>query len=181
MLNHCVRTFLFADALGKRDALKPDPELLYLGCILHDLGLTEYGEGESRFEVDGADAARQFILTHGLPESKAEIVWDAIALHSTLSIAIRKRPEIALLSLGAGMDVVGLGLEDMDSAMVEKVLATFPRLGLKAAFTELLVAHIRRKPQVAPLTWLADVARSHAPDLQLFCFADFMQNSPYSE
>ena len=77
LCNHCIRTFLFGDLLGIRDGLKCDRELLYLGAIMHDLGLTERFDAEQRFEVNGADAARAFVLEHGLSDEKAEIVWDA--------------------------------------------------------------------------------------------------------
>jgi UTP:GlnB (protein PII) uridylyltransferase len=83
--------------LGIRDGLKCDRELLYLGAIMHDLGLTERFDAEQRFEVNGADAARAFVLEHGLSDEKAEIVWDAIALHTSIGIAVRKQPEIALV------------------------------------------------------------------------------------
>ena len=79
LYHHCVRSYLFGDILGKRDGIKYDRELLYLGAVLHDLGLTKRFDGEQRFEVNGADAARAFILEHGLSDEKAEIVWDAIA------------------------------------------------------------------------------------------------------
>ena len=80
LYHHCVRSYLFGEILGKREGIKFDRELLYLGAVLHDLGLTErFDRGEQRFEVDGADAARAFVLEHGLSNEKAEIVWDAIA------------------------------------------------------------------------------------------------------
>lgn len=77
---------------------------------MHDLGLTERFDAEQRFEVNGADAARAFVLEQGLSDEKAEIVWDAIALHTSIGIAIRKQPEIALVHLGATADLLGSGL-----------------------------------------------------------------------
>ncbi len=106
LCNHCLRTFLFGDLLGQRDGLKCDRELLYLGAVMHDLGLTDRFDGEQRFEVDGADAARAFVLEHRLPDEKAEIVWEAITLHTSLGIASRKQPEIALVCLVVGQDLI---------------------------------------------------------------------------
>jgi len=80
LYHHCMRTFLFANLIGQRQEMKIDRELLYLGAIMHDLGLTERFDGDQRYEVDGADAAREFLLQHGLPKDRAEVVWDAIAL-----------------------------------------------------------------------------------------------------
>ena len=79
LYHHCIRTFLFANLIGQRQEMKYDRELLYLGATMHDLGLTERFDGNQRFEVDGADAARAFLLQHGLPEDRAEVVWDALA------------------------------------------------------------------------------------------------------
>ena len=95
LCNHCIWTFLFGDLLGIRDGLKCDRELLYLGAIMHDLGLTERFDAEQRFEVNGADAARAFVLEHGLSGEKAEIVWDAndfVALALSRSIPRLESP-----------------------------------------------------------------------------------------
>ena len=151
LCNHCLRTFFFGALLGQRDRLKYDHELLYLGAVLHDLGLTEPFDGEQRFEVDGADAARAFVVEHGLPEEKAEIVWDAIALHTSIGIAARKRPEIALVHLGAGADVAGMRLADIAPETVEQVIDAYPRLDFNHAMMELLVSQVKRKPQTALL------------------------------
>lgn len=159
LCNHCIRTFLFGDLLGQRDGLKCDRELLYLGAVLHDLGLTEKFDGEQRFEVESADAARAFVLEQGLPEEQAEVVWDAIALHTSLGIACRKQPEIALVHLGASADVLGLRLSDLSPETVEQILDAYPRLGFNQAMTELLVSQVKRKPHTAAFTWLAEVGR----------------------
>lgn len=160
LCHHCIRTFLFGDLLGQRDGLKCDRELLYLGAVMHDLGLTEQFDGHQRFEVDSADAARAFVLKHGLSDEKAEIVWDAIALHTSLGIASRKQPEIALVHLGASADVLGMRIADISADTVEQVLDTYPRLDFNLAMTELLVSQVKRKPHTAAFSWLAEVGRS---------------------
>lgn len=181
LCNHCLRTFFFGDLLGRRDGLKYDRELLYLGAVLHDLGLTERFDGEQRFEVDGADAARTFVIEHGLSEEKAEIVWDAIALHTSMGIASCKQPEIALVHFGAGADVAGLRLADIPPKTVEQVIDAYPRLGFNNAMTELLVSQVKRKPQTAMLNWLAEVGRCRIHGFTSPNWDDMLNNSPFAE
>jgi len=118
---HCLRTFVFADLIGQQQETTYDRELLYLSAVMHDLGLSERFDGEQRYEVDGADAAKQFLLKHGVSEQKAELVWDAIALHTSIGIASRKQPEVALVQVGASMDVGGFRLKDLPRETVEQV------------------------------------------------------------
>jgi hypothetical protein len=181
LYHHCVRTYLFGEILGQRDSLKSDRELLYLGAVMHDLGLTERFDDQQRFEVDGADAAKAFLTEHGLPQEKAEIIWDAIALHTSIGIVTRKQPEIALVSLGAGADIFGLRVQDISPETVERVIDAYPRLGLNKAITELLVSQVKRKPQVAAFTWLSDVGRCHIHGFACPSFDDLIQNSPFDE
>ncbi len=182
LYHHCVRTYLFGEILGKRDGLKYDRELLYLGAVMHDLGLTEkFDSGEQRFEVDGADVAQAFVLEHGLSAEKAEIVWDAIALHTSAGIASRKQPEIALVHLGAGADLFGLGLEDIDPETIEKVVDDYARLGINASAMESLISQITQKPQAAVLTWMADIGRCHVHGFACPTFEELIRNSPFDE
>jgi hypothetical protein len=181
LCNHCIRTFLFGDLLGQRDGLKCDRELLYLGAVMHDLGLTERFVGEQRFEVDGADAARAFVLKHSLSDEKAEIVWDAIALHTSLGIASHKQPEIALVHLGASADVMGMRIADISPEIVEQVLEAYPRLGFNASMTELLVAQVKQKPQVAAFSWLAEVGRGCIHGFSSPHWQDVLDGSPFAE
>jgi hypothetical protein len=181
LCNHCIRTFLFGDLLGQRDGLKCDRELLYLGAVMHDLGLTERFDGRQRYEVDGADAARAFVLEHGLSDEKAEVVWDAIALHTSLGIASRKQPEIALVHLGASADVLGVRIADIPSEAVEQVIAEYPRVGFNLAMTELLVSQVQRKPQIAAFTWLAEVGRSCVHGFVSPNWNEMLYHSPFAE
>lgn len=181
LCNHCIRTFIFGDLLGKRDGLKCDHELLYLGAVMHDLGLTERFDGEQRFEVDGADTARSFVLEHGLSDEKAEIVWDAIALHTSLGIASRKQPEIALVHLGASADVLGMRLSDISPETVERVIEAYPRLGFNTAMTELLVSQVKRKPHTVAFTWLAEVGRCCIHGFASPNWNNMLNGSPFAE
>jgi hypothetical protein len=181
LYNHCIRTYLFAEILGQHDRLKYDRELLYLGAVMHDLGFTERFDGNQRFEVDGADAAQAFLTEHGLPQEKAQIVWDAIALHTSIGIASRKQPEIALVHLGAGMDAFGLRAEDIPQETVEKAIEAYPRLGWNRACLELVISQVKRKPQAAAFTWMAEVGRTHVHGFACPSFDDVIRNSPFDE
>ena len=109
LFNHSVRVFLFGAMKGIRQNLKFDSELLFVAALFHDLGLVDaYHTETKRFEVDGADAAREFLKSHGIPELKADLVWEAIALHTTPGIPKYMRPEIALTNAGVLVDVVGI-------------------------------------------------------------------------
>ncbi len=181
LCHHCMRTFLFGDLLGQRDGLNYDRELLYLGALMHDLGLTERFDGEQRFEVDGADAARAFVLERGLSDEKAEAVWDAIALHTSIGIACRKQPEIALVHLGASADVLGMRICDIPSETVEQVIDAYPRLGFNQAMTELLASQVKRKPQAAAFTWLAEVGRCCVHGFISPNWNEMLAASPFTE
>src|SRR3954467_3761544 len=110
LYNHSVRVFAFGAMKGVRQNLKFDSELLYVAALFHDLGLVDaYHTDTKRFEVDGADAARAFLRSHGIPEPKADLVWEAIALHATPGIPQYMLPEIALTNAGVIMDVLGIG------------------------------------------------------------------------
>jgi hypothetical protein len=181
LCNHCIRTFLFGDLLGIRDSLKCDRELLYLGAIMHDLGLTERFDADQRFEVNGADAARAFVLEQGLSDEKAEIVWDAVALHTSIGIAIRKQPEIALVHLGATADLLGARISDITPETVEQILDAYPRLGFNQQITQLMVSQVKRKPQTATFTWLAEVGRCCIHGFVSPNWNDMLNSSPFAE
>jgi hypothetical protein len=105
-----------------------DPELLYAASMFHDIGLTaRYETSQLRFEVDGANAARDFLRAHGIAERDIETVWNAVALHTTPGIPQFMRPEIALVQAGAGMDVAGRGYDQFSDAERDAVVAAFPR------------------------------------------------------
>src|SRR5215475_13335364 len=113
LFNHSVRVYVFGAMKGIRQNLKFDSELLYVASLFHDMGLVDaYHTETKRFEVDGADAAREFLRSHGITEPKADLVWEAIALHATPGIPAYMRPEIALTHAGVLMDVIGIGYDE---------------------------------------------------------------------
>ena len=181
LFNHCARTFLFGDALGQRDGLKYDRELLYLSAMLHDLGLTDSIARGERFEVEGADRARAFVAEHGLPDDKADIVWDAIALNTSFGIALRKGPEVALTHLGAAADFLGTRLADLSPRVIAGIVDEYPRRNFIPSATRLFVECARRAPQWIPGTFLEMVVHSHAPDVRVPTYADLLAQSPWKD
>src|SRR5882757_1437921 len=128
LFHHSTRVYLFGALTGARKGLKFDPELLYVGAMFHDIGLTEtFNHSQLRFEVDGANAARDFLRSYGIPEASVEIVWDAIALHTTPGVPEHKKPEVALVTSGVEMDVLGIAYEQFTGAQREAVVAAHPR------------------------------------------------------
>src|SRR5258707_3356897 len=129
LLAHSLRVYLFGAIRRRHRRLTVDHELLYFGAVFHDLELTaKYRSPDHRFEVDGANAARDFLRTNGIDESAAGVVWDAIALHTTPEIPWHKRPEIALVTGGGEADVPGDGLAEIQDGGREAVLAAVPRI-----------------------------------------------------
>jgi hypothetical protein len=179
LLNHVHRTWWFADFLGQKRGFKYDREVVYLAALMHDLGLTEAFAADQRFEVDGADAASRFLLDNGYADAKAQLVWDAIALHSSAGIADRKQAEIALIFMGAHVDVMGLFIDEITPSLIDDTLALYPRLGMKAAFTQAVAEVARKKPHTAIGTGLGDVARRHIHGFDCPNVCDLIDNAPF--
>jgi hypothetical protein len=152
---HCYRTYLFGAALGTRDGLDWDAELLFTSAMLHDLGLTDFLSGEGPFERRGAAAAQAWLIDHGWSQDRASVVAKAIRMHMDVGRAGKERPEVALLHFGAAADVTGMRLEDIHPRTVEEVLASHPREGFKQYFAE----KIRIEARTYPTSVTADLCR----------------------
>jgi hypothetical protein len=181
VFNHVLRTYVFGALLGRAMNLKFDGELFYLGAVFHDLGQTERFMGKQRFEVDGADAAAEFLQDKGVPKESIEVVWDAVALHTSGGIVQRKRPEIALVSAGAGADVVGFGIDQLSREAVEQVIAVFPRPGFKKAYQKVMAEIVVRKPETAAGNFLAGIGERHVAGYKAPNFCDLMNASPFAD
>src|SRR5258708_1598951 len=107
LFNHAMRSWLFAEAIGRIKGIDYDHEVVAIGTILHDIGLTASVSGPNRFEVNGADAALLFIKGKGLSDRRAQLIWDLVALNSTPSVALHKEPEVAVCTMGRGLDLPG--------------------------------------------------------------------------
>ena len=128
LFHHSTRVYYFGALAGLRKKLKFDSELLYIGAMFHDMSLTEqYRSATERFEVDSANAARDFLRQHGIDDAAIDIVWDAIALHTTPGIPQHKKPEVALVTAGVEMDVLGIDYLSVPDAQREAVVTAHPR------------------------------------------------------
>lgn len=155
LYNHSRRVFFWGALTGERRGLKYDPELLYLGAMFHDMGLTErYSSPDLRFEVDGANAARDFMRSYGVSERDIEDVWTAIALHTTPGIPEHMRSTIALVTAGVEMDVLGIAYHDFTHDQREQVCAHHPR---ETNFKENIIDHFANGIARKPLTTFGNV------------------------
>jgi HD domain len=128
LFHHSSRVYYWGALAGKRRGLKFDPELLYAGAMFHDMGLTRrHSSPDERFEVDSANAARDFLHSHGIEQSDIDTVWTAIALHTTPGIPQHMHPVVALLTAGVEMDVLGIAYSDYSNAEREVVVHAHPR------------------------------------------------------
>src|SRR3989442_15939146 len=136
LFNHAMRSWLFAEAIGRMKGIDYDREVMAIGTILHDIGLTAGVSGPNRFEVNGADAALSFIKGKGLSDRRAQLIWDLVALNSTPSLALHKEPEVAVGTMGIGLDYGGFGIEALPAADGVGILRALPRLQVKQQFAE---------------------------------------------
>lgn len=182
LYNHSLRVFLFAAMNGKRLEAKYDIELLYVSAAFHDLGLTShYSSPDKRFEVDGANAARDFLKGHGLPKESLQLVWDTIALHTTIGIAEYKEPEVALMYSGVGLDVMGEGYEHLSDVDRQEIINHFPRTDFKKKIIPAFFEGFKHKTETTFGNIKADVCAHMIPGYQSKNFCNCILNSPWSE
>ena len=148
LYHHSARCYCWGCLAGRRKGMKFDAELLYAASMFHDIGLTaKYEHSQLRFEVDGANAARDFLRSHGISEADMETVWNAVALHTTPGVPQFMRAEIALVQAGAGMDVAGRGYDQFTDNERRSVLAAFPReANFKNAIIDAFYEGMKHRP-----------------------------------
>ena len=181
LFNHVMRSWLFGVVLSAGTELAPDPELLAVSAVLHDLGLTDRYAAADRFEVDGANAARAFLKDRGVSTQQMQLVWDAIALHTTRSIALHKEPEVVVTHSGIAVDFLGAGLDRVPLDKQRAILAEFPRLAIKNRLQTCLCNVVRRKPETSFDNVLRDFGSRYVEGFTAPSFADLFANAPFSE
>lgn len=182
LYNHSLRTFLFASLNAHQNNVRHDIELLYVSAIFHDLGLTShYRSDDKRFEVDGANAARDFLTGHGVSPQSLQLVWDAIALHTSPGIAEYKEPEVALLNFGVALDVVGKGYNQLSDSDREEIIKQFPRNGLKKNIISAFFDGFKHKPHTTYGSINADICAHMIPGYKRMDFCDSILQSPWQE
>jgi hypothetical protein len=180
LFNHAMRTFLFGSLVGNALAASFDEEVLFLACILHDLGLTDQFAGDMPFELQGAQAAKHFLDEREYAKSNTEMVWDGIAMHAS-AIGQFKRPEIALVGEGAGADVIGPDYSQIKKADAEAVVKAFPRLKFKNAFVKTCADVVQKHPRGASRSFMRDVGERYVPGFHPRNFCDLVVQAPFEE
>ena len=180
IFHHSCRVYLFGAMDASARGVDVDHELLYLAALFHDTGLaTPFSEVEQRFELDGADHARRFLLSQGVPGESVETVWTAIALHTTPGVTDRMGPEIATLARGVLTDVVGSGLSDIAPHLVDEVLEAHPRGDFKRGFLREYAAGQEHRPDTTYGTVNADVLERLVPTFRRTSMVDRVEKSPW--
>ena len=182
LFHHSSRVFYFGALAGKHRGLKFDPELLYCGCMFHDMGLTKkHSSGDERFEVDGANAARDFLKRHGIAQQDIDTVWTAIALHTTPGIPQHMHPVVALVTAGVEMDVLGLTYPEYSDEERESVVREHPRTTtFKEDIIQAFYDGIKHKPQTTFGNVKADVIVDKNPSFCPGNFCSVIRNSAWS-
>lgn len=182
LINHSIRVYLFAAEQGRRRSLRFDAELLYIAAAFHDLGLTKkFSSPNERFEVDGANAARQFLTAHSVPEEQVRTVWEAIALHTTPGITQHLQPEVALLYTGVGLDVLGYGFDEMSPQVRDEIVAKYPRKHFKQGFIEQYFRGFAHKPNTTYGTVNAVFCERFLPGFKSPNACDLIAASPLQD
>jgi hypothetical protein len=182
LFNHSRRVFLFGALQGRRRGLQPNLELLYAGAMFHDIGLTErYRSSALRFEVDGADAARDFLVEHGVDDADAGKVWLGIALHTTPGVPEFLAPETALVTAGVETDVLGIGRDDLPPEALEAVTAAHPRPDFKRQILSAFNDGMKHRPQTTFGTCNADVLERFVPTFVRENFVDTILGNSWPE
>jgi hypothetical protein len=183
LFHHSSRVYYFGALAGKRRGLKFDPELLYAGAMFHDVGLMpDHSSGNERFEVDGANAARDFLRSRGIAQSDLDTVWTAIALHTTPGIPQHMHPVVALVTAGVEMDVLGLTYSDYSDAERDAVVHAHPRSAhFKEDIIQAFYDGIKHKPDTTFGNVKADVLADKDPTFKRGNFCTVIRCSAWAK
>jgi len=181
LFNHSSRVYYFGALTGQRRGFKFDAELLYAGAMFHDIGLVPaYSSDADRFEVDGANAARDFLRRHNIPEQDVDRVWTAIALHTTPGIPQYMHPVVALVTAGVEMDVLGIDYASFTDADRDAVVEAFPRTAhFKEEILQAFYDGIHHKPETTFGNVKADVLADKDPGFRRGNFCSVIRNSAW--
>ncbi|AUH40038.1 HD domain-containing protein [Streptomyces sp. CMB-StM0423] len=182
LFHHSRRVFLWGMLKAAARGLVVDPELAYVGALFHDAGLTAaFASTDQRFELDGAEAARKFLLDFGRSDQEARNVWLAIALHTTPEVPLRLAPEVAVVTLGVETDVLGLDLHEIGAEQRAEVLAAHPRPDFKNRILQAFYEGMRDRPDTTFGTMNDDVLAHFDPSFRRADFVDIIRNNSWPE
>lgn len=181
LFNHAMRSWLFASIIAQRMQTVHDGEVLAVATILHDVGLADEFNGPLRFEVEGANAARTFARDQDFDDRRAQLIWDTVALNSTPSIALHKEAEVALSTMGIGLDWGGWGYETLSETEVAAIIEEFPRLEMKKQFTHAVCRIVETRPDTTYDNFARDFGERFVPGYKPVSTVDYLLNSPFKE
>lgn len=182
IFDHSRRVFLFGSMRGADEGLRYDAELLYVGAMFHDLGLTDkYRRTDQRFEIDAADVARNFLTEYGIDGDAADTVWAAIALHTTPEIPLHMEAEVALVTRGVELDVLGIGYDAITDDQRQAVVAAHPRPDFKNRILEAFTEGLKDRPETTFGNVKADVLEHFLPGFQRGDFVEVIRNNAWPE
>lgn len=176
-VNHCIRSAYYAVLLSRKlpsETTEPlDMELIVYSNIMHDLGWAvdkSLLSRDKRFEVDGADMARDYLskadTTGSWDKHRVQLMWDAIALHADPSFALHKQPEVVLAHMGIMADFWGPNLAGgyITIDEHEEIVATFPRIGFKEQFLQIMCGLCALKPNTTYNNFVGDYGCEYGLD-----------------
>src|SRR6476659_8122200 len=180
LFNHAVRSWLFAVRLGQLQGIPNDAEVVAVGALLHDLGLTKSFIGQKRFEIEGADAARGFAREQGLDDARVQLIWDSVTLNSTPSIGLYKEAEVALCTAGIGVEF-GFQYDRIPPIEMKSIVAAYPRLDMKRCFTDSVCRIVETKPETTYDNFAGDFGERFVPGYKRPSTVDFLMDAPFGE
>jgi hypothetical protein len=180
LFNHSHRVFFWANEMGHQTGQKFDVELLFICAAFHDLGLLKkFSSATDRFEVDSANAVRQFLEHHHVPNARIQTAWDSIALHTTPGIAAYKPLEVELLYNGVALDVLGIGYATFPEQVRTKVVAAYPRVNFKQDIAKAFLGGFEHKTETTVFTCNEDICTHLIQGYKRTDFYETIQNSPF--
>jgi hypothetical protein len=181
LFNHVMRSWLFAETIAQLNRVERDAEVLAITTLLHDLGLSPAFDGPLRFEVETANAARNFAQSAGLDARRTQLVWDGVALNSTPSIALYKETEVRLSTLGIGLDWGGFGYESLTKQQIDAIVDAFPRLQMKKQFTRAVCRICETRPATTYDNFAHDFGDRFVPGYTRPSTVDLLFSAPFAE
>jgi hypothetical protein len=182
IFHHSRRVFLFGSLQARKRQISPDAELLYIAALFHDTGLVPPYRGTAqRFEMDSADAARTFLTSHGFSVEETDVVWAAIALHTTPEVPYGMDPVIAATTAGVETDVLGIRFGAIEPTEIEAITAAHPRPNFKAEILQAFTDGFKDRPDTTFGTVNADVLEHFVPGFHRTDFVDVIKNSAWPE
>lgn len=182
IFDHSHRVFIFGSLRGMDEGLRYDSELLYIGAMFHDLGLTDkYRRTDQRFEIDAADVAHDFLTGYGVDDHAADKIWAAIALHTTPEIPLHMDAEVALVTRGVELDVLGIGYDAITDEQRQATVEAHPRPDFKNQILAAFTNGLKDRPETTFGNVKADVLKHFLPGFQRGDFVEVIRNNSWSE